>query len=58
MIAWRERGGPPVTTPTRRGLGTTVLERALRGTAGGRTEVEWLAEGLVCRLWLGGSAAI
>jgi PAS domain S-box-containing protein len=53
VITWRELGGPAVSAPSRRGLGATVLERALRGTEGGRTEIEWRPEGLVCRLWLG-----
>ena len=53
VITWRELGGPPVSAPSRRGLGTTVLARALKGTAGGRSEVEWRPEGVVCRLWLG-----
>jgi PAS domain S-box-containing protein len=53
VITWRELGGPAVSAPSRRGLGTTVLERALRGTDGGRSEIEWRAEGVVCRLWLG-----
>jgi hypothetical protein len=30
-----------------------LLERALRGAAGGRTEMEWRPQGLVCELWLG-----
>jgi PAS domain S-box-containing protein len=54
VITWRERGGPKVAgEPERRGLGTTLLQRALRGTIGGRTEMDWAPEGLVCRLWLG-----
>jgi PAS domain S-box-containing protein len=28
LIRWREDGGPAVTPPTRRGVGTTVIERA------------------------------
>ena len=30
-IAWRERGGPPVAAPSRRGFGTRLLERGLAG---------------------------
>ncbi|MCJ2092033.1 sensor histidine kinase [Methylobacterium sp. J-072] len=30
-ITWRERGGPPVATPSRRGFGTRLLERGLAG---------------------------
>ena len=53
QITWRESGGPPVRKPTRFGLGASLLERALRGTIGGRTEMDWAPDGLVCRLWLG-----
>jgi len=58
VITWRESGGPPVAgPPRRRGLGATLLERALRGTIGGRTEIDWAPGGIVCRLWLGGQGA-
>jgi PAS domain S-box-containing protein len=57
VITWREAGGPAVQAPTGRGLGMTVLERALQGTAGGRTRIEWRPEGLFCELWLGGAPA-
>jgi PAS domain S-box-containing protein len=53
LIVWRESGGPPVRKPERFGLGANLLERALRGTIGGRTEIEWAQSGVVCRLWLG-----
>jgi PAS domain S-box-containing protein len=39
-IAWRERGGPRVSAPTRKGLGTTLLGRALTGPIGGETRLE------------------
>ena len=36
-VAWRERGGPPVQAPERRGFGSTIIERSipfeLKGTA-------------------------
>lgn len=42
-IAWRERGGPPVKAPTRRGFGSTIIEKSipfeLKGTADLRYEV-------------------
>ncbi len=53
VITWRESGGPPVRKPERLGLGASLLERALKGTIGGRTEIDWAESGLVCRLWLG-----
>jgi PAS domain S-box-containing protein len=55
VIVWREAGGPIVRQPARRGLGMSVLERALQGAVGGRTQIEWAPEGLVCELWLGRS---
>lgn len=57
VIVWRESGGPEVRKPTHRGLGMSVLERALRGSAGGRTQIEWAPEGLICELWLGAAHA-
>ena len=53
VITWRESGGPPVVEPARRGLGANLLERALLGVKGGRTEIDWRPEGVICRLWLG-----
>jgi PAS domain S-box-containing protein len=53
VITWRETGGPRVREPVRRGLGMNLLARALAGTAGGRTRIEWAPEGLICELWLG-----
>lgn len=34
MIKWRERGGPPVTPPTRRGFGSKLISIGLAGTGG------------------------
>src|SRR4051794_15278935 len=28
-VSWRETGGPPVSPPTRRGFGSTILEQAI-----------------------------
>lgn len=50
LITWRETGGPAVVAPTRRGLGAAMLARALSGPIGGRTAMDWRAEGLVCEL--------
>lgn len=49
-VLWAESGGPPVTPPTRRGLGTTMLERALSGPVRGTTRIDWLREGVVCAM--------
>jgi CheY-like chemotaxis protein len=34
-LQWVERGGPPVSTPIRRGFGTTLIEQSARGEGGG-----------------------
>lgn len=49
-LAWRERGGPPVSTPTRRGFGSTLIERSLRSYFGGTAATEFLPEGLEFKL--------
>jgi two-component sensor histidine kinase len=49
VVTWRERGGPPVTPPTRRSFGTSLIERSLdafRGSA----RLEFAPSGVVCRL--------
>ncbi|HEY8615700.1 HWE histidine kinase domain-containing protein [Phenylobacterium sp.] len=51
-VVWQETGGPAVTAPSRRGFGTTVLERALGGAVGGETRLDWRAVGLRCELEL------
>ncbi|CAN7214522.1 PAS domain-containing protein [Phenylobacterium sp. LjRoot225] len=51
-IRWREDGGPPVVTPDRKGFGTRLLERALAALPGGRTQLFWRPEGLVCEFHL------
>lgn len=51
-ILWRESGGPPVTPPAKRGLGTTVVQRAVGGALRGRARFDWRPEGLVCELTL------
>jgi len=33
-LQWMERGGPPVSTPLRRGFGTTLIEQSARGEGG------------------------
>ncbi|HEY2357053.1 MAG TPA: PAS domain-containing protein [Phenylobacterium sp.] len=53
-IRWVETKGPPVTPPTRRGLGATMLSRALSGALKGETRMDWRPEGLICELELPG----
>lgn len=44
-LTWREQDGPPVTPPTRRGFGHTVLER-MAASLGGDASLEFGPEGL------------
>jgi two-component sensor histidine kinase len=46
---WCERGGPPVTPPTRKGFGTKLLERAL-AHAGDPPRFEYAPEGFTYEL--------
>lgn len=45
---WRERGGPPVTPPERRGFGSMLLA-GLRNELGGEIALAYPVEGLECR---------
>ncbi|NJB98000.1 histidine kinase [Sphingomonas sp. ABOLD] len=50
LLEWRERGGPAVTPPTRRGFGTRMLERALAGDLKAQVRLDFAPEGLVCTI--------
>jgi len=45
-ITWSEEGGPPVTTPERRGFGSTVIEKMARIAFGQPVNLEFLPEGV------------
>jgi two-component sensor histidine kinase len=47
-LEWREFGGPPVAPPERKGFGTRLLERALAAELGGKVQVSFEPEGVVC----------
>lgn len=49
-LRWTEWDGPPVTPPTRRGLGTTLIEEGAAYELGGSVNVEYAPEGLRCSL--------
>ncbi len=50
-IVWEEHGGPPVIAPPqRRGFGSRVIERTVRGQLAGELRRSWLPSGLVCRV--------
>jgi two-component sensor histidine kinase len=51
-ITWRERGGPPVKPPSRRGFGSQLLEQGIGSQAHGTVQLDFRPEGLECRISL------
>ena len=49
-ITWRERGGPTVKAPAKRGFGTRLIERALGSELGGGARLRFHPEGVVCEI--------
>ena len=49
-LQWREKNGPPVKEPTRRGFGSRMIERGLAAELGGSVVLEFLPHGLCCRI--------
>lgn len=45
-IDWSEHGGPPVKAPTRRGFGSTVIERSIAHDLKGEARIEFAFAGL------------
>jgi two-component sensor histidine kinase len=52
-MVWRERGGPLVIPPNRKGFGTRLLDRIVVGSSGGSLQFDFQPSGLVCRVCLG-----
>jgi two-component sensor histidine kinase len=48
-LEWKEAGGPPVSAPTRKGFGSRLIERALRGE-NGSAEICYDPAGLHCSM--------
>jgi two-component system, chemotaxis family, CheB/CheR fusion protein len=51
-LTWTETGGPPVRPPTRRGFGTTLIERTLSHELDADVNREFLASGHRCAITL------
>lgn len=47
---WREKGGPQVAPPTRRGFGSRLIERVLPADFGGTVAADYRAEGFALEL--------
>jgi len=48
-IDWRETGGPPVQAPSRRGFGSTIIERSIPFELGGEAQSHFRLGGLEAR---------
>ncbi|EKF17418.1 sensor histidine kinase [Nitratireductor pacificus] len=46
FFRWLEKGGPPVEPPTRRGFGSTLIERFVATDFRGRARVQYLPHGI------------
>jgi PAS domain S-box-containing protein len=46
-LRWEELGGPAVSSPSRTGFGTRMIERALAAEFGGSAEIEYRPRGVV-----------
>lgn len=46
QLQWQEKGGPPVKPPTRRGFGSTIIERSLPFELGGEARVDYKLKGV------------
>jgi PAS domain S-box-containing protein len=45
-LSWRESGGPAVSPPTRRGFGSSLLERAVAYDLQGQADLQFASDGL------------
>lgn len=50
LLAWTERDGPPVRPPTRKGFGSTLLERVLKVQCEAEISFDYRPEGLHFRM--------
>ena len=50
VLSWREIGGPPVSTPERRGFGSRLIERNIRHDLAGQIDLVYAPDGLIVEL--------
>jgi len=54
IIDWRERDGPPVRPPTRRGFGSTIIEHSIPHDLNGEVSLDYRPEGFQARIRIPG----
>ncbi|WP_421931310.1 sensor histidine kinase [Phenylobacterium sp.] len=50
VLDWRERAGPPVTPPSRKGFGSRLLLQGLTADLGAAAQIRYEPGGLTCRI--------
>jgi CheY-like chemotaxis protein len=46
LFHWRESGGPPVKAPTRKGFGSTIIDRSIPYDLGGEAHIDYKPHGV------------
>ena len=46
---WHEQGGPPVKKPSRKGFGTTIIDRSVPYDLGGKAKIDYAKDGVKAR---------
>ncbi len=46
VFSWQEREGPPVAPPSRKGFGTTIINRSVPYDLGGQAQIEYAPQGV------------
>lgn len=49
-LQWKERGGPAVEPPSRKGFGSRLIERNLVHDLNGKATIDYQPEGIVCTI--------
>ena len=49
LLEWRESGGPPVKPPSRKGFGSTIIDRSVPYDLGGDSSIDYKREGVEAR---------
>lgn len=52
VITWTEENGPEVVKPTRKGFGSRLIERSLKGELGGEATLDYRPDGIHCQVIL------
>jgi two-component sensor histidine kinase len=50
ILTWKEKGGPAVSPPSRKGFGSRMIEQGLALELDGVAQIDYAPEGLVCTM--------